>query len=582
MLRRALFLVAPALLLPALLFVYNLVNPPVTLYYTLGSSSESRPGERGERSLEERIARSDYIVRATMSSMSSSSVAIEELEDYRVIMEFTFKVHEYLKGQGPSEIVAVWIGGWEYSSLESAEMDRPDIVARRDTQWDSRESIVFMRDLSFPPNWPGPTFEELFTEPERQFLSFGFETYKDDNFSLHSKEAKLWLPSAVPPDTALSSTSTAENKAFLLDLPGTPDGALADALTDGTAYPGPPTINLADLKAEVKKISDRFAGGNGSEEFKHCVEFVYEYERTKDYYGSPRNGGLVNHLEPWNLRRVSGRHAGTVLHTYENRDRIYSNVLNQIWFEGKDASLFTQSIEGVSSRDSNGDGKITPPRTAGTDLLSPDRISYTQKIITTRPIPAGEYTAVKKEIWPAFSACKYTISVDWNVTYIAPDGTIHEAFFDPVALAGGGVGADTFGNGVLRPQALTFNGKSSSLESLSWQSGKVTLALTDGIDLTGLNLDFINLNGNTALSLKAGVAPANSTKKTYTWPVANAPWAAGDLLMIRLREASTTVTPVTPTATPGGPTPTPVPPTATPVGPTPTPVPPTATPAGSS
>ena len=43
------------------------------------------------------------------------------------------------------------------------------------------------------------------------------------------------------------------------------------------------------------------------------------------------------------------------------------------------------------------------------------------------------------------------------VTVTAPAGTLHEAFFDPVALSGGGVGA-TGSSGVIDPEEFTVAG----------------------------------------------------------------------------------------------------------------------------
>ena len=55
---------------------------------------------------------------------------------------------------------------------------------------------------------------------------------------------------------------------------------------------------------------------------------------------------------------------------------------------------------------------------------------------------------------------------------MAPDGVVHEAFFDPVAV-GTAVGADAV-NGVLQPKSFTVGGSSVALSSLKWQGSAVT------------------------------------------------------------------------------------------------------------
>ena len=121
--------------------------------------------------------------------------------------------------------------------------------------------------------------------------------------------------------------------------------------------------------------------------------------------------------------------------------------------------------------------------------------------------------------------------LDWTVTVTAPTGTVHEAFFDPVAT-GSAVGADA-SNGALQPTAFTVGGTSTDLQSLKWESGSVTLGLSSSVSLSGHTLDFIALDGTTALSLDGGAAAVSGG--TLTWSVATQPWQAGDLLILRIR-----------------------------------------------
>ena len=147
-----------------------------------------------------------------------------------------------------------------------------------------------------------------------------------------------------------------------------------------------------------------------------------------------------------------------------------------------------------------------------------------------------------------------------NVT--APIGVIHEAFFDPVNLTGGAIGADK-DNGALKPTAFSVNGAATKIERIKWDpSGRVSMDLKPGVSLKGHLIEFIGLNGKPFLSLSfdrsAGTSGAQS------WQVCDPPWKAGDLLMIRISAGATAfgeAAKVSPCPNAPTPTPTPKPPT---------------------
>ena len=60
--------------------------------------------------IEEKIIENSVVVRATMTSFSSE-VIVEADGKYAVVLKFNLDVSEYLKGTGPSSIVAVWVDG---------------------------------------------------------------------------------------------------------------------------------------------------------------------------------------------------------------------------------------------------------------------------------------------------------------------------------------------------------------------------------------------------------------------------------------------------------------------------------------
>ena len=217
-----------------------------------------------------------------------------------------------------------------------------------------------------------------------------------------------------------------------------------------------------------------------------------------------------------------------------------------------------------------------------------------------------------------WAPCDYNPEVsnnlrDMTIHVTAPDGTLHEAFFDPAAI-GNGAGADK-DNGVLKPTEFSLaDGTGASLRSVSWQPSAVEMRLEPHTRLAGYHADFIALDGSVTLRLDFDDASetGEGESRGLSWPVCVQPWRGGDLLMLRVSESpadladatrdtgcavletpapeaatatpvTDTPTPVPPTATPDAPadtpTPTEVPATATPAPDTPTPIPATATPA---
>ena len=96
-----------------------------------------------------------------------------------------------------------------------------------------------------------------------------------------------------------------------------------------------------------------------------------------------------------------------------------------------------------------------------------------------------------------------------------------------------GVAVGTDGtNGVLKPAAFTVGGASATITSLEWESGVVTMTLNPSASLAGHAVDLIALDGSVSLTLSFD--DATQSGGALTWSVANQPWNAGDLLMLRI------------------------------------------------
>ena len=153
-------------------------------------------------------------------------------------------------------------------------------------------------------------------------------------------------------------------------------------------------------------------------------------------------------------------------------------MYDRFWLTGADADLF-QNVWTMTT--------AIPP--TGTTAHSSQ----------LRPLPAGR-VQVPRTLWQLYTRfipCNFfpdDAYDDWTVTVAAPPSTVHEAFFDPVAI-GAAVGADGT-NGVLKPAAFTVDGASATITSLKWESGTVTMELNPSASLAGHAIDFIALDGS--------------------------------------------------------------------------------------
>ena len=471
------------------------VGPPPSGGSMASSSGDSAlPLYAGDSLIEEKVIENPVIVRATMTSFSSDTVIDHPNDTYNVVLKFNLNVSEYLKGTGPSSIVAVWIGSRNYATRPEAEDAKAIILADRDGQWDDREALFFLWDAEggFGP-WldANPEFADYY------FLGLGDRYSPDDRYSLHSTHNKKWLPAAT------STSSTGDSQEFLLDVP-----------------PPTETITLGELKRKITEVTAELNGGDGSERYRECVLEKYQHIRNQRNTPEERGGAFT----VWNVvhRLVSGLPAGTVLDQGE-RGGGYPDIKVLYWLEGRDSALF-DIVDGPSTGiDKDGDGDY-------------DNIKYDRMVQLARPLPVGEYRFDLKEPRPRYAICNFVISNEWTVTATAPDGTLHEAFFDPVTV-GTTVKADAT-NGVLKPTTFTdSNGASATIASLGWESGTVKLEVDPHTVLSGHHMDFIELDGTISLSLDVSNATADAANDTLSWSVESQPWEDGDKLMVRIREA---------------------------------------------
>ncbi len=454
----------------------------------------------GEQSIEERIANADTIVKARLATTTSEviDVAVEGWSgSYAVVVKFHMKVSEYLNGSGANNITVTAV--WWNSTLKTrreAEDTLPDVLARRDTSWDSREAIIFLNNSD-----PGGYFSNLTQGENDHFLVYWADL--DDGFSLHSRYRKVWLPSA-------GTSGIEDDQEFLLAAP----------------EPGrdTPTITIRELKSRISAINTEVNAGDGSDAYRNCVSYKYRNERSERHFQS--EGRKLRGRAALTHRLVSGSSAGTVI--FESGVRgIYPDTKMQTSFEGGDAGLF-ETVDGPTTPDDwNRDGVLTD----GIDF-----IRYTQSLRPVRPIPAGEYSFTVKDLEANMIPCNAFLVTEWTVIAIAPEGTLHEAFFDPVT-DGSAVAADS-ANGVLRPASFTdANGATSTIQRIAWEPGTVKMRVSPHDGLASHAVDFITLDGSVSLSLNVADATVDAATDMLSWLVAAQPWQSGDKLMVRIREA---------------------------------------------
>ena len=246
----------------------------------------------GGRSKEEMILASSVIVRANLTGMSTSTVqtTAEPGSSYWTpVLKFRFRVLEYLKGAGPTEIDALVTDGGYHDTQATARAQLPRMEAAHDTQWDDRQAILFLdNEWANIPSLSSSLFVLGDISPDGEL-----------SYTIHTRHAKVWLPAAE------TSLRDATDPLFLLDAPRQTDAARS---TDTGAAP---TISLSAFKRLVKDLLAEASSG-GTDRWRACVEDAYQFEREQQYRTEKYGTFAYEH----DLRTIeSGRPAGVVVWT---------------------------------------------------------------------------------------------------------------------------------------------------------------------------------------------------------------------------------------------------------------------------
>ena len=396
-----------------------------------------------------------------------------------------FRAVEYLKGTGPATF-----------TVSAATAGRP-------TQWDDREAVLFLASGGTPGGAGGAGQGAPRSDGSTTTTSFEFA---DTTAWSYFGEAPSEYAGTLPEGYVVGTRNP-------VWLPSTSAGGASgqrSAPPSGYQQGDGTDISLADLRQKIAWVE----GGAGVAGYDDCIAASLDSIR---YYRD-----LAAYGEPWVTkeaeRRIdSGQAGGSVIFDVHSSS-IFEPPLRykNWWLLGQDAGHFSVQNVDTDSDPTNG---------------------YRSTITTARPLPRGTYQFLHQLQLQEYIPCNFRPEdkFKWRVVVTAPAQTTHEAMFDPAAV-GTAVGADANERGRSMKAGFTAGGTATTIQALKWEGGVVTLQLSPAASLSGYDMDVIELDGSTSLTLSVADATSNAGG-TLTWAVANQPWHAGDQLMLRIRTA---------------------------------------------
>ena len=475
--------------------------------------------ELGSAGMNERIFNADVIARVRLIDTEATAEPAGTNEHgkdiYRGLVEFRFRVMEYLKGTGGDELVVVTTvelkpeviksimdrnARGEFVTWSAVDHENPyttmDLALEaartweqdRDTYWDDREAIILARAVAVPGSSDGS---------KRYFFGYIVDYALDSTY-------RIWLPSA--PEVGVkdgAERASPDDQLFLLEVPD----SISTSGVSVESSAQPETVSVSEMKALIAKLDKWLKEGEGVEGYLECIRDSFLRERDLNGYRE-RGESLYT---TYDFYFASSLPAGTVLNEPLPTD-------GKWWLGGKD-----NAFVGFES---------------GT-------------LHTTRPLPTGEYRFFISYQMPTSIPCNYHPD-EYKTMYenfihvTAPEGTLHEAFFDPVGV-GSAIGAGG-ADGVLKPDSFTTDdGADTAIERIHWESGKVVVRLNPHTQLADHHLDFIALDGSVILRLDFddAVESEGAADLSLTWGVCTQPWVPGDKLMLRISQSEPDLTDAT-------------------------------------
>ena len=476
---------------------------------------------QGPTSPEELTFLSEIVARVRLVSVDPGSRLY--LAEQRPVFVFRFKVVEYLKGSGDNELTVRTLAQYtSYSADYDTDSPAPDsdaalrtaksMLAQRDSRWDKREALVFLRSSTVPEETG--FYEFVWRFPGLTPL---------DHYAVTSADNRAWLPATAPSkdavaDAAIDAALDSSEPHYLTGEPfDTVQPQAPGAVEESVSPPesSAAAISLSDVKSLIKANEVMLAKGEGVPGYEECVKEMFEFDAALYSDGERLPNSLERYIPSG---QPTGHRLWPTVGQYEE-----SAFYARWWTTGPDADLFIFRIADDPDND---------PTTG-----------YAWEEIATRPIPEGTYLFYANNQPSRWAPCDYSPKAlldldDTTVIVTAPDGTLHEAFFDPAAI-GDGAGADK-DNGVLKPTEFSLaDGTGVSLQSIAWNPSAVEMRLEPHTPLDGYHADFIALDGSVALRLDFDDATETGAgaNRALRWNVCVQRWSDGDMLMLRVSES---------------------------------------------
>ena len=455
---------------------------------------------RGPTTLDERIFKADAIalVELEQATPTSRSFTDQSFAGTRYIpfLDVVFRVEETLEGSALPSRISVEIkvlpeydreagGTFHFATASEAEQSaRAWTLANPETF--SGDSAVFLKTLAnSDPVWD-------ITRPASEYTRYVFVGESSADGFIASFKDSVTLNGDNKVALPLTGAGSGEARTLYLDNPSDESEAS--------------TMKLSDLKTRIVTVGNML--DDSIEGHKECLLWKFVEERSS----RPR---LPEFIQVSTMEVDSGQPSGSRLYTFSGQN---VGGYSRHFAEGPDGDLFTIPNSDDDTDPANG---------------------YSANLRNTRPLPAGQYVIHTGRQFGIAQPCNHVSQVRRKLTVnaVSPEGTLHELFFDPVAV-GSGVAADAT-NGVLKPSSFTgANGASASIEGISYESSTVRVEVTPDDALDGHIVDIIELDGTVSLSLDAFDATVDAANGTLSWSVSSQPWDDGDTLMVRIREAS--------------------------------------------
>ena len=470
-------------------------------------------------SLEELVFLSDIIARVSLISAEAGldPVVVRDELIHQAAFAFRFQALEYLKGNGGGELIVkapVQRLGEPWRQYISADSEEALGIAEfhfaedRDARWDSREAIVFLKSKPTPSSEQGASGAS--SGNSLQFTDIDKNVSNVFRYAISSDKNKAWLPAAKA-DSATGAADSAQTRYFTAEPPQSSGAA-------GTSASSASSVSLADIKDLIAANDALLERNQDVPYFEECVRYRFRFTavyKTGWYMETRYETEIASGMRPGSAE---------IWEDIEEGDPYYQTW----WIEGPNTHLFTMIKEDPDNDPTTG---------------------YKWKTSANRPLPSGKYIInYNGQPW-AWAPCDFHPDKGYineqTLIATAPDGVLHEAFFDPASL-GASVGANSASGGVgaLTPAEFKHNGATVAIEQIEWSpnTNKVALKLSNrSAKLAGHHIDFIDLDASVSLRLDIDDAETTSTGygQTLSWEVCRQPWHPGDQLMLRIAKSAT-------------------------------------------